>query len=119
MIFENVRMQHYSELPSRLDCIFGCPSLDSMKEFVRFTGRGLDLIYEAEPVNSKAIQFETDWSLVKPLQNMSLGQAEGLAHEYWKGKSVREINPLNLEILISSDIRIINRVDLSASEYPS
>ena len=112
VVFEKVRLQHYPTRPSRFDCNFVCPNRNSMEEFIKATypNRRFDLIYEVEPVDPNAPRFETDWSLVRALQNLSLDQAEDLAHQYWQGTSTKNVNPQNLEVLFASDIRILRRV---------
>ena len=105
--FEKVRLQNYQTRPSRLDSNFTCPTLDSIREFVKVTKRIYDLIYEVEPVDENASRFETDWSLInRPIENLTLEQVEALADQYW---SPANVVPMHAEMVIASDIRILRK----------
>lgn len=110
VVFEKVRLQCYPNRPSRFDCNFVCPTVESANQFVKSANRIFDLIYEVEFTDPNASQFETDWSLIKIPENLTLVQAESLAHQYWSPKNV---NPMNKEILVASGIRILKRISTS------
>jgi hypothetical protein len=107
VIFENVRQQKYLERPSRFECIFLCPNVDSLRNFVN-TQRPYDLLYEVELIENNPEMFETDWNLLSP-NNVTIVAVEEAAHKYWAPQNVRDDQK---EILVESDIRIIRQLPL-------
>jgi len=106
MTFEKVRLEHYSNRPSRFDCSFVCPTIESANHFLKSSHRPFDLMYEVEFTDPNVSQFETDWSIIKAIENLTLDQVERLAHQYWNPQNV---SIANREILAMSDIRILKR----------
>jgi hypothetical protein len=86
-VFEKVRLQQYPNRPSRFNCSFACPTPESVNRFVSGS-RSYDLLYEVEFTDSCASQFETDWTLIKTLENVTLDQVEQVAHQYWSPRNI-------------------------------
>lgn len=103
-VFEDIRKQFYPNQPSRLDCLFLCKDLDSVKKFVSSNNRITDLIYEVEIIDNSKSFLEADWNGVSH-QNESIYELEEKAHEYWKAENVQ-----STEILTRSDIKIVRQV---------
>jgi hypothetical protein len=106
-IFERIRIQEFPDLPSRFNCNFLCPNLQSLISFVRTSNRPFDVLYEVVPVDPGAKRLETDWTLVR--SSLDTAEMEQAARRYWNPQNVRESVK---EILIESDIRIVNQVRL-------
>ena len=107
-IFENVRLAKFPDRPSRLDCNFLCPNIQSLRRFMREGGRPFDLPYEVELVNPNAKTLETDWSLVELYP--TIAATEEAAEKYWAPRNVEQDVK---EVLVESDIRIIKRITRS------
>ncbi|WP_025039767.1 DUF2441 domain-containing protein [Nitrosospira briensis] len=108
LCYEIIRLKHFSDKPSRLNCIFLTPSLEHAINYVsrhHFTG----IIYRVEPVNENASYFLASMSTINCL-NFPYEKAPAipylmtLATEYWQG--LTEITP-ECEILIDSPVRIL------------
>jgi len=108
VIFENIRLREYPERPSRLNCIFLCPNVDSLRNFLNVTQRRFHLLYEVELIDNNPKMFETDWKVL-PRNNVNLAAVKEAAHKYWAPQNVRNDQK---EILVESDIRIIRRLPL-------
>ena len=105
VVFENVRLREFDDRPSRFDCNFVCPNIQSARNFSAATERYRDLLYEVELVDQDAKKLETDWSLITAYSNIAA--TERAARKYW--------NPLNIkedlkEVLVEGDIRIVKRI---------
>jgi hypothetical protein len=112
VIFESVRLRYFPERPSRFDCNFLCPNLESFRNFLSKMKpfRPFDLPYEVEIIDLNAKRFETDWSLISPAQpNTTIETVEQDALRYWSPQNVKD----NVkEVLVESDIKIIRRLTL-------
>jgi len=86
LIFERIRRIEFPKVPSRLDCLFVCKTLEGAKSF-KGEGRNLDLIYEVEPIDANSRVLETDWSWINSIINKPLYEIEEAARKYWCGKS--------------------------------
>jgi len=117
IVFEQIRLQYYPDRPSRFDCNFLCPTLESAVCFLKESGRRRDLLYEVELTDQNASRFETNWFLIKDPSNLTLDGVEMLAHAYWSPQTVppqhRERlhmdEPEYRELLVMSDIRIVGQ----------
>lgn len=105
--FERIRQKEFPDRPSRLNWIFLCPSLESIKFFISSTWRKQDLIYEVELVDSNATTFETDWTLVNAKILDTEEKREAAARKYWNPISVEEKRK---EILADSAVRILRHI---------
>lgn len=104
-VFERVRLDEYPNLPSRLQSIFLCDSIDVLREFLRVTNRAIDLTYEVSLIDT-----------IEPvhrgcLSHLDFQQKEGLdsftrkARLYWSGTEVTRS-----EIVTTSRVRIEARI---------
>jgi len=105
VVFENVRLQHFSDRPSRFNSAFLCPNISSFRDFIK--QRQLDLPYEVKLVDPNAKSFETNWSLITNYPNIIA--MEKAAFKYWAPENV----PENVkEVLVESDIKIVNALKI-------
>jgi hypothetical protein len=109
LIFERVRKNAFPDVPSRLECIFVCKTLDGAKSLKSGQGRNLDLIYEVEPTDVNSRMLETDWSLINSIINKPLHEIEENARKYWCGVIQ---NPDKKELLWDCGVRILHKVDV-------
>jgi len=107
--FERIRQQEFPDHPSRLECMFLCPTLESIRFFLSQTGRKWDLIYEVELVNTNANIFEADWTILDRELLNTEERREEAARRYWNSETVVDEN--RKEILVDSAIRILRRID--------
>ncbi|WP_454667817.1 DUF2441 domain-containing protein [Acinetobacter calcoaceticus] len=83
MILENIRLQHYSHMPSRLKCLW-----------VTTTGEECAVWFKhfMHERNMKLITFESEYEPVKvdskflPIEHDSLAEKERKAHLYWSSE---------------------------------
>ena len=109
LIFERIRRIEFPKVPSRLDCLFVCKTLEGAKSF-KGEGRNFDLIYEVEPIDANSRVLETDWSWInEQIMNKPVHEIEGVARNYWRGV-IR--NPDKRELLWDCDVRILHKVDI-------
>ena len=109
LIFERIRRIEFPKVPSRLDCLFVCKTLEGAKSF-KGEGRNFDLIYEVEPIDANSRVLETDWSWInEQIMNKPVHEIEGVARNYWRGV-IR--NPDKRELLWDCGVRILHRVDI-------
>jgi hypothetical protein len=76
----------FPDVPSRLECIFVCKTLDGAKSFKSETKRNSNLVYEFEPTDINSRMLETDWSWINSIINKPLHEVEEVARNYWRGK---------------------------------
>ncbi len=106
IIYEAVRVEKYPDKPSRLECIFLCPNLESARQFAQVKKTGI--FYEVTIINSKAIQFIANWRMMAGPSH-TLTDAIEWAEEYWKGVNVP---PPQQEVVIESDVLVIQRAGI-------
>jgi len=104
MVFENIRLNEFSKLPSRLNSIFLCKDYNNIVDFKNKTGRILDLIYEVELLDGKALMHKACLSVFDQEKDGDLRTLEEKARIYWSGKDIKR-----LEIVTTSSIRIISQ----------
>lgn len=81
IILEMVRKDHYSDKPSRLDCIFLLPDLQSAWRY-RNLMANWNVIYEVE-VDPKNEIHQGDYQKVLPVNQPLYDQTPEFAHNYW------------------------------------
>jgi len=106
LVFERIRIEEFTNKPSRFKSLFLCPSIESAKEFKK--ERPFDIIYEVMPLNASANSFETDWSLITSPLNKNIVQVEEEARNYWNGLITSDNKK---EVVIESDIKIIRKLE--------
>jgi len=109
LIFERVRKNEFPDVPSRLECIFVCKTLDGAKSFKSETKRNSNLIYEVEPTDVNSRMLETDWSWINSIINKPVHEIEEAARKYWRGKIQ---DPDKKELLWDCGVRILHKVDV-------
>ncbi len=109
LIFERIRRIEFPKVPSRLDCLFVCKTLDGAKSFKSEPGRNLDLIYEVEPTDVNSRMLETDWSWINPIIDKTIHEVEEAARNYWRGEI---LDPRKRELLWNCGVRILHKVDV-------
>lgn len=99
------------DAPSRLHCIFSCPTLDEAKDFhrERWGGRrGLELLYEVEPIDSGCPVHVTSWTRYDLLSEPDLQSLQSSIRSYW----LDEPNTQR-EVLLGGPVRILRSIAFS------
>jgi len=115
IVFENVRIQHFSELPSRLSCIFLCEYEQDLDRWLKEIPKELEtyFLYKFQAQNPDNFKLNNlpvreccHVADAKYLENKSLdiGQLELNAFKYWEGRNSDE--PL-VEILYYGILKVL------------
>nr|WP_312323985.1 DUF2441 domain-containing protein [Acinetobacter oleivorans] len=83
MILENIRLQHYPHMPSRMKCLWVTTSPEECAVWYSHFSKEVDkkiITFESE---SKPVMVD---SRFVPLQHDSLSEKEKKAHAYWSGE---------------------------------
>ncbi|BCM23828.1 hypothetical protein [Methyloradius palustris] len=126
-VLEDVRLDHYSTKPSRLDAIFLLLNLDAAKHYLTVDNEAqrTSLIYKVKPLNRNAPGHLANYSktIVQPplchFDNM-----EQVAHNYWTGVGLYDAIPMlnptlntyvpvtTVELIAMCDIEIVECLNL-------
>lgn len=104
-VFERVRLDEHPSLPSRLQSVFLCDSIDVLREFLRVTNRAIDLTYEVSLVDPAEPVHRGCLSLLDFEQKEGLDSFTRKARLYWSGVEVTRP-----EIVTTSRVRIDARI---------
>ena len=111
-IFEKVRELNFPALPSRLQSLFCCPTLEGARTFQETQGRRFDLIYEVE-LDATDVFFAS-WehvSLPSDKNFLALQSYEQLAYSYWSVDWQKELSAKDyLEILSLKPAKVLRCV---------
>lgn len=107
-IFEEVRLESFSNLPSRMNCNFLFESMEQAKEFQNHeAGRYVDILYEVEIIDNSKLQFRGDLNALHwPPAPFFLKDIDKMAYNYWQGENIQYP-----EILTESPIKIIRKIE--------
>ena len=106
LVFENVRVLNFPDRPSRLECLFLFPNLESYNNFSTTIKRPFDIGYVVEIIEPEQKQFETGWNLVS-VDYTNIQNIEQRACIYWNPTDVGDEFK---EVLTESDVKIIQRI---------
>ena len=108
LILELVRKLVAPKKPSRLNCVFACPTEEDLRVFMSARNNPFDVAYEVETFDNPAIHIAGhDIPLLRFQQNDPyFSKMEDLAEEYWIGAP-----PTNrLEVVIGGPVKVIRRL---------
>lgn len=91
LIFEEVRKEVNSELPSRLKCLYVCNSLEEIEEWLNIFKRTNKKDYQILELELTGKVFTGDASYILR-QNISLNKKREQAKEYWNGNKINNHN---------------------------
>lgn len=115
-ILEKIRKELYSDRPSRLDCVFLCPTITDLRRFLEMNqNRWFDTLYEVELFDPRDNVFETYLNSC-PDKNDPEERIVELGHQYWKGVHVP--NGVK-EILVDGDVRVLKHIDRYPQQRPT
>ena len=104
-IFEEARLKHAPDAPSRQSCVFVCPSEGTANRFkTEQTGRR-DVWYKIEPTEKSERVFLARWNLVNRNDVHDSVRVRGLAKRYW----TEEEQDGPIELLLPCPIRVVGR----------
>ena len=95
----------FSDKPSRLNCVFACPTYEQAIEYRKLTNKNTENIYEVEPIGTNVPIHLGDYGKVSPADKY-LESIEECARNYWKGVEI--ILP---EVVIGSPVKVIRKID--------
>ncbi len=108
LIWELVRKLVAPQKPSRLNCVFACPTEDELRVFMSERNNLTDVAYEIEAVDEPAIHIAShDLPLLRFPQNQPyFSEIESLAEAYWSGTPP----PRRREVVIGGPVRVVRRL---------
>ena len=109
-VYESVRLERYSHMPSRKNSIFVFNNLDKAKEFQ--LNRPFDLVYEVSVVDEGKPLYIFDMFIVQltglspngSTYLLSISELKKQASRYWESASI--VNQHTPEVLTESKIKI-------------
>ncbi len=105
-VFEEQRLKHASEAPSRQNCLFVCPTEAAAKRFAESQSRRQDVWYRIEPIENLTQVFVARWNLVDRNDVHDSVRVRQRAKRYWT-----EADPEGpIELLLPCAARILGRV---------
>lgn len=112
-LLENARLKFAPDKPSRLNCIFACPSAEGLRSFCQNNGRIRDIAYQVEPIDLGASIHAGDYNLATlPIllpgaqqQYFYMKELPQRFKDYWQGVPTETV-----EILIGGPVRIVDRL---------
>jgi len=108
LILELVRKLVAPKKPSRLNCVFACPTEEELRVFMSERNNLADIAYEVEAVEDSAIHIAGhDLPLLRFQHNEPyFSLIEPLAEAYWIGAPP----PKRLEVVIGGPVKVIRRL---------
>jgi hypothetical protein len=109
-LWELIRVDKYSHLPSRLDCVFVLPTWTDVKAYGRNNNPdGRQVLHEVI-LENPGVKFHVGWISHCTMQSGGsfLDQMEPKAHAYWSGKTGDPSQ--GKELLVAGPVRIVRRV---------
>ena len=104
-LFETVRVRVAELKPSRLACVFCCPTMEAAISY-RDSYATTNLVYGVEPTDDRFRQHIGDYKLaVEPYEGRYFDRMIGVCEEYWQDGPVT-----HPEILISCSVKVVERV---------
>lgn len=91
LIFEEVRKEINSDLPSRLKCLYVCNSLEETEEWLNIFKRTNKKDYQILELELTGKVFTGDASYILR-QNVSLNKKREQARKYWNGNKINNHN---------------------------
>ena len=102
---EYARRLHAPTAPSRLDCVFALPDIDSAKNYA-FRHSPRNIIYEIEPMDRNAAMHIGDYEVsIEPHTDRYFDKIFDRGLRYWTTE-----NPSYPEVLFACPIRVISQI---------
>lgn len=111
LIFEEVRKETDSNLPSRLKCLYVCNSLEEIEEWLNIFKRTNKKDYQILELELTGKVFTGDASYILR-QNISLNKKREQAREYWNGNKINNHN----ESLFEGEATVKKIINLKNAE---
>lgn len=102
--YEAMRLSVNPQAPSRLDCIFCCPTHESAQSYRDANAVG-NLIYRVAIVDARSALHLTSWSLWGLGLGASYQQSQDRIRDYWISQPTE-----NLEVLVGGSVRVVERM---------
>ena len=91
LMFEEVRKEEYTDLPSRLKCLYVCKTKKEMNDWINIFNRTNKKDFQLLKLKLTGKIFVGDASFILR-QNISLNRKKEQAKMYWSGKKKDNIN---------------------------
>jgi hypothetical protein len=104
LAYEAMRLAVKPQAPSRLDCLFGCPTYEGAQAYKSAHGPA-SIIYRVSMLDDGSPTHLTSWSLWGLGNGTNLQQSEERIRSYWLGNPTE-----NIEILVGGAVSVIERL---------
>lgn len=104
LAYENSRLLHNPSAPSRLDCIFCCPTLDEAQAY-REAQQPTGIIYKVLPLDPSTPIHVTSWLLWGLGTGSNFTQSQKRLKDYWTATPTEQ-----REVLVGGPVQIIDIV---------
>lgn len=111
LAYEQGRLIHSPDAPSRMSCLFACPDILTANAFKNSTRRDKDILYEVELVDKSVPCHWTKWELFSLKSVDDFYSLQEKIKAYW-GKNIDDCT----EVLIGGAVRILRKVPLPQQE---
>lgn len=101
MAYESMRLAFNPDAPSRLDCVFACPTLETAL-FYRDNHADGNIVYRVASLDESRPVHVTSWSLYGLGNGLDYQQSEARIRAYWT-----EPPSENFEVLIGGAVRVL------------
>lgn len=103
---ERERISVAPQRPSRLDCVFACPTEAELRSFIHGSGRFRDVLYEVEPVGTAPLHYGDHNLPTLPPDAPYFDAFATRARLYWTAPSPSQ----NVEVLIGGPVRVLRKL---------
>ncbi|ENN86037.1 hypothetical protein RHSP_31740 [Rhizobium freirei PRF 81] len=100
MAYEAMRLACNPSAPSRLNCVFCCPTLDEAKKYWEANARA-NIIYKVCPVDPSCSMHVTSWAFYGFGNGLNYTAAEQRVRAYWTETPIDQ-----LEVLVGGSVRV-------------
>jgi hypothetical protein len=101
LAFEAMRVSINPNLPSRLSCLFCCPTLEDAQSF-RSSHAPLTIIHRVRKTDPEAAVHHTNWSLWGLGTGANYEASESRIRSYWTDAPTQ-----NIEVLVDCSVEVI------------
>jgi len=102
LAYEHSRLLHNPSAPSRLDCIFCCPTLEEAQAY-RAAQQPTGIIYKVSPIHPNTAMHVTSWPLWGLGTGLNFDQSLIRLKDYWTATPTGQ-----REVLVGGPVRIID-----------
>ncbi len=102
LAYEHSRLLHNPSAPSRLDCIFCCPTLEEAQAY-RAAQQPTGIVYKVSPIDPNTPVHLTSWSLWGLGTGLNFSQSQMRLKDYWTAAPTGQ-----REVLVGGPVQIVD-----------